>query len=111
LDPNIEADQIVLNEIYALSTTFYATNGGNWRNRTGWPGPTLPCDTPGAWFGVTCNVAGRVAEIDVTSNDLMGQLPSEIRVLPQLGTILHCVIGLLRCCSLVGFRLFLQRTH
>jgi hypothetical protein len=50
-------------------------------------------------------------EIDVTSNDLMGQLPSEIRVLPQLGTILHCVIGLLRCCSLVVLRLFPQRTH
>jgi hypothetical protein len=92
LDPNVEADQIVMNEIYALSTTFYATNGGNWRDRTGWAGPGLPCDAAATWFGLTCNELGRVAQIDLTSNDLLGQLPSEIRVLPQLGTITICTV-------------------
>jgi hypothetical protein len=110
LDPNIEADQVVINEIYALSTTFYATNGGNWRDRTGWPGPSLPCDTIATWFGLTCNVtSGRVIQIDLTSNDLMGQLPSEIRVLPSLGTIYVTLCDLV--CSVACGCLLIPATH
>lgn len=87
LDPNVEADQIQILEIYALGTTYYATNGGNWADRTGWTEGGLPCDAASTWFGLTCDDSGRVVQIDLTSNDLMGQLPSEIRVLPSLGMI------------------------
>jgi hypothetical protein len=88
LDPNNgEADQILIGEIYALTTLYYATNGGNWRQRAGWPGPDLPCDAAATWFGVVCDASGQVLQLDLASNDLLGQLPSEIRVLPQLGTI------------------------
>jgi hypothetical protein len=105
LDPtNGEADQILILEIYALNTLFYATNGGNWVDRTAWTGPALPCDAASTWFGLTCDASGRVLQIDLTSNDLMGQLPSEIRVLPQLGTIYTCD-------WFVAFCVFLHATH
>ncbi len=74
----------------AEMVNFYnSTNGGSWTNNTGWIDGAAgtncdPCD--GSWYGVTCNVSGRVVCIDldgdvncnldmVAGNNLTGTLP------------------------------------
>lgn len=87
LDPNNgEEDKTLISEIYGLATLFYATSGASWRDRTLWPGPTRPCNIAQAWFGVTCELE-RVVAIELPTNDLLGELPSEIRALTNLGTL------------------------
>jgi hypothetical protein len=109
LDPNNgEADQLLINEIYALTTLFYATSGENWRQRDAWPGPGMPCGVDTIWFGLSCDASNRVIAIELATNDLMGQLPSEIRVLPQLGTIYNACDWFVAYSQL--FALFVHRT-
>lgn len=66
------ADKAVLEALYA------ATNGANWTDNTGW----LVGD-PSTWFGVTV-VNSRVTEIDLSSNNLVGTLPSSLGTLSAL---------------------------
>jgi hypothetical protein len=42
---------------YAFTTLFYATEGATWETRTGWLGPQQECN----WFGVTCPVGEKLA--------------------------------------------------
>lgn len=74
----------LIQEIYALNTLFFSTNGTNWAEVTGWTGPDPVC-TP--WVGITCGSAPEtVISIDLTGLDLIGTIPSEIRGLSSLGT-------------------------
>lgn len=73
-----------LSEIYALHTLYYALNGTGWKERwaTGVSGEDI-CD---GWKGVVCDeTTGAVRELNLTANDLMGELPSEIKGLWELG--------------------------
>lgn len=83
LDPaNGPEEQRLIQETYALNTLYFALGGANWAASTDWTGPPPVC-TP--WLGVTCT-AQAVTELDLSENDLMGTLPSEIRGLSSLGT-------------------------
>ena len=77
--------RLFVSTVYSLSTIYFSTGGGNWRDRTGWVGPTPPCGVQGSpsWTGVSCT--GAVLDsLSLPENDLLGPLPSEIRGLPTL---------------------------
>lgn len=55
---------------FALATTYYANGGLNWNNSTTWLSAFDVC----TWYGVSCNVAKEVTEVDLTKNGLTGAL-------------------------------------
>jgi hypothetical protein len=72
-------------QIFVLNVLFYSTNGTKWKDRAGWTtGPNDPCTD---WFGVICNDDGIVTELQLSSNDLLGTIPSELPGLSQLGKL------------------------
>jgi hypothetical protein len=77
--------QLEIVQIYVLNTMYYTLNGTEWKQRTSWTtGPNEPCINPG-WYGVTCNTDGIITVIDLSSNDLFGTLPPDIKGLTGLG--------------------------
>ena len=68
----------------ALVALYNATDGPNWEaNQTNWLS-----DRPiGEWYGVTTDAAGRVTELDLSSNDLTGPIPPELGDLSNLMTL------------------------
>ncbi|MVM40926.1 hypothetical protein GO730_29920 [Spirosoma sp. HMF3257] len=68
-----------------LMDLYNGTNGPNWTNHTGWGNGTDPCTGNGGqpWFGLTCN-NGRVSEVLLTNNNLVGSLPGSLSMLTGL---------------------------
>ncbi|GAB4056412.1 beta strand repeat-containing protein [Spirosoma litoris] len=64
---------------------YNGTNGPNWTNHTGWGNGTDPCtgNNGNPWFGLTCT-NGRVSEIALTNNNLVGSLPGSLSMLTGL---------------------------
>lgn len=58
----------------ALQGLYQSTGGASWTHRNGWLEAGVdPC----SWYGVTCEVGtNAVIKIDLTSNNLKGQIPS-----------------------------------
>ncbi|CAN0075528.1 unnamed protein product, partial [Ascophyllum nodosum] len=52
----------------ALMSLYRATGGEQWRNRTGW-GTSAPLDE---WYGVSVDERGRVTELELCQNSLLG---------------------------------------
>ena len=72
-DP-VAGDRAVLEEFYD------ATNGANWSSSTNWK-----TEAPlGDWVGVRTDASGRVAELDLYSNQLSGSIPSSLGNLSNL---------------------------
>jgi hypothetical protein len=87
-----EEERRDITQIFSLNTIFFATNGTMWRLNTDWLGPAPLCgDGSGQqpWFGVFCDPEGNVVDLTIVENDLMGQLPSEIRGLSSLRTYMN----------------------
>ena len=62
-----------------LVALYNATDGSNWANNTNWLS-----DRPlGEWHGVTADAGGRVTELHLPENRLLGSIPS------QLGGLTH----------------------
>jgi hypothetical protein len=78
------SSQVEILQTYALNTIYFSTNGTGWRVRTGWTGPTPVCADE-TWYGVFCDSDGLVTNLTLLDNDLLGQLPSEIAGLANLG--------------------------
>ncbi len=70
----------------ALVALYNATDGPNWRDNTNWLS-----DRPiGEWHGVRTIDGGRVVWLDLTGNQLSGEIPPELGNLVNLsGLILH----------------------
>lgn len=70
---------------YALRVLYYSTGGDLWRDRTGWNGATPPCGDAVAapWFGISCT-GSTVSSLALPDNDLVGNLPSELRGLGSM---------------------------
>ena len=68
----------------ALMALYISTNGGRWRNNSGWGTNSYHC----GWYGVTCDENAHVTALDLGGNGLTGTLPSNIGNLPML-TILR----------------------
>ncbi len=79
-------------DYFALRALYLSTGGDSWTDNTGWlteaefiTNPTMPAGTNvGTWYGVTTNVDGCVTELDLSSNDLSGNIPSELGDLNNL---------------------------
>ncbi|TAF62431.1 MAG: leucine-rich repeat domain-containing protein, partial [Cytophagales bacterium] len=64
----------------ALMAIYNATGGANWTNKTNW-GTNNPIDT---WYGVYTYGSGRVRQLALGSNNLIGVLPPELINLTNL---------------------------
>jgi Leucine-rich repeat (LRR) protein len=75
VEPPIDpADSLALVELY------HELGGDSWTNSTGWPGSG---GRPSDWFGVTIEM-GRVIELSLPDNNLIGILPGSLAELDQL---------------------------
>ena len=63
-----------------LVALYNATGGANWTNNTNW----LTNAPIGQWHGVTTDSQGRVTELNLTSNQLKGEIPPELANLTNL---------------------------
>ncbi len=67
---------IPLAEWQTLVALYESTQGHSWSNRTGWKktghGPDASECT---WYGITCDSAPHVTQIELLNNNLIGQLP------------------------------------
>ena len=79
------ADGILLQR-FALATIFFATDGPNWTNRTGWLDPTDDCNwfDSLAPFGQDICLNTRRTTLNLADNNLVGTLPPEIGILSDL---------------------------
>ena len=72
-----------------LMALYDSTNGPGWTNKSGWEAGKAgmscdPCNYNGeAWYGLQCE-NGRVTRIDLSANNLMGNIPSKIGNLDNL---------------------------
>ena len=64
----------------ALLALYNATGGANWTKNTNW----LTSGALSTWYGVTTNSQGRVTELNLTRNQLKGELPHELANLTNL---------------------------
>lgn len=70
---------------YALMVLYLATNPGGWDNKTGWK--DFDADEC-SWYGITCDSSSAVTDIALSDNGLKGELPDEICALSEnLATI------------------------
>lgn len=66
---------------HALTALHRATGGESWRRNANW----LSRDPVSTWYGVKVDARGRVVELDLQSNGLVGGIPHEIGELSELG--------------------------
>ena len=64
----------------ALVALYNATGGANWTNNTNW----LTNAPVGQWYGVTADSEGCVTKLNLTSNQLKGEIPPELASLTNL---------------------------
>lgn len=74
-----DVTQIPQIECEALVALYYATDGDNWDNRSGW----LETNTPCWWHEVQCS-NNHVDSLGLQDNNLIGQLPPELGSLTSL---------------------------
>jgi len=67
----------------ALEAFYEAAGGPNWTNNDGW----LTAAPLGDWHGVTTDSRGRVTELELTENNLTGEIPPELGDLTALTTL------------------------
>ena len=67
----------------ALMALYNATNGDQWKTRTGW-GTLQPLNE---WYGVTTDAGGHVVELNLNDNQLEGSIPASIVQLSQLSSL------------------------
>ena len=63
-----------------MTALYRATDGGNWTNNDGW----LSDQLPGTWHGVSADENGNGTILNLRSNELTGELPSELGSLASL---------------------------
>ena len=76
-------EQITFEECTVLERVFTETNGLNWLRSSGWLRSNQPC----AWYGITCRSTAwprPVIRIDLSDNNLTGNLPGELSLLTEL---------------------------
>ena len=64
----------------ALVALYHSTDGANWTSNRNW----LSDEPMDEWFGVTADDDGRVIELDLSQNQLNGEIPAEIGRLTDL---------------------------
>ena len=64
----------------ALIALYHAAGGPNWTRNDNW----LSGAPIGDWFGVTTDDTGRVTRLEISGNQLIGEIPSELGSLSNL---------------------------
>ncbi len=81
-DVNLPACGEVEREV--LMSFFEETRGENWSNSDGWS-----TDAPiSGWYGITTDEFGRVISIDLSGNNVSGEIPNAFGRLSKLGEVL-----------------------
>ena len=70
-------------ELESLAELYRATAGHRWSNNQGW----LSDQPLSTWHGVTTDRDGRVAGLDLSDNNLVGELPTAIQQLANLESL------------------------
>ena len=67
---------------------FYRSlNGDEWTIKDGWTqDPTYEC----TWHGVVCDANGVVNSIDLSENNLRGEMPIEVALLVNISECMEC---------------------
>ena len=65
-----------------LESFYFATNGLNWLDNSGWLANENPC----GWFGIGCE-SDRITEIVLPENNLSGAIPEALSTLDSLFTL------------------------
>ena len=73
----------LLDDRSALTALYDSTDGDNWFNNTNWL-TDAPLDE---WHGVIIDIDGRVSELNLNHNLLIGELPPELSNLTNLKTL------------------------
>jgi len=73
-------DELALRQRYIMALFYFALNGESWSLNMGWLLGGSECE----WYGVSCTSSAQVGSIEIESNRLKGQLPTEITSLPSL---------------------------
>ena len=64
----------------ALVALYHATDGANWENNDNWLSEA-PIEE---WYGVTDDSSGHVTRLDLSENQLSGEIPAELGDLTNL---------------------------
>ena len=65
-----EEGQSQLLQRYALASIYYSWHGDYWINNDGWLGAETECE----WAGISCDERGKIIEISLPGNNLVGHL-------------------------------------
>ena len=74
----------VATDTIALMALYNSTDSANWTTKNNW-GSSL---TLANWDGVTTDADGRVTDLELDDNNLVGTLPSELRSLTSLTSLM-----------------------
>ena len=74
-----DVSELSFGECNALVALYNATDGPSWTDQGDWLVTNSPC----TWLGVEC-VDGTIEELLLESNNLHGQLPTQLKNLPNL---------------------------
>ncbi|MBX7152479.1 fibronectin type III domain-containing protein [bacterium] len=80
--PSMLFGQVIQQDSLTLVSLYTNTNGPGWTNRTNWNSASAV----GTWYGVTVS-AGRVTSLDLSNNQLSGNLPDAIGNLTGLTSL------------------------
>ncbi len=87
----VQADYILPQTEYdALFDFYYSTDGPNWQNTVDGINPWFEdCDPCGLvdgtpWFGLTCNINNKLAQIYMPNNNMEGTMPTTLNVFSEL---------------------------
>ena len=67
-------------DLDALEALFWETNGEQWGDKKGW----LRYQPISTWYGITTDGDGRVVKLELSNNNLFGEIPSAIDQLTNL---------------------------
>ncbi|KAL0073771.1 hypothetical protein J3Q64DRAFT_1842543 [Phycomyces blakesleeanus] len=66
----------------ALSQWYKELGGTNWKTKTGWESTNMTSCC--SWYNVHCSKFGQVDKINLSRNNLLGQLPDNLNNFPEL---------------------------
>ena len=77
----ISYSQVAKSDSLALVDLYNSTHGASWTNKTNW---LVAGQSVSTWYGVTITGKGRVTQLKLTQNNLVGTIPSSIGNLTAL---------------------------
>ena len=81
ISSKIEGSEKVYIQRYVIALFYLSLDGSNWASHNNWLDLSVSeCD----WFGVECGNDNMITELNLSQNNLVGSIPSEVKNLDQL---------------------------